>query len=118
MPNIDIAKAVRDVLDQYADKVGDDLDEVLQKVAKDAKKEVAAASPKRTGAYAKGWSIENTGTRLAPSEVIYNKKPGLPHLLEHGHANRGGGRTAGIPHIAPVDDKLADMIIGEMEKRL
>ena len=30
---------------------------------------------------------------------IYSTKPGLPHLLEKGHAKIGGGRTRAYPHI-------------------
>ena len=33
---------------------------------------------------------------------IYSRKPGLPHLLEKGHAKIGGGRTAAYPHVKPA----------------
>ena len=33
---------------------------------------------------------------------IYSKKPGLPHLLEKGHAKIGGGSTAAYPHVKPA----------------
>lgn len=33
---------------------------------------------------------------------IYSKKPGLPHLLEKGHAKIGGGRTRAYPHVKPA----------------
>lgn len=33
---------------------------------------------------------------------IYSKKPGLPHLLEKGHAKIGGGRTRAFPHVKPA----------------
>lgn len=35
---------------------------------------------------------------------IFSKKPGLPHLLEKGHAKSGGGRTRAFPHVRPAAD--------------
>lgn len=33
---------------------------------------------------------------------IYSRKPGLPHLLEKGHAKIGGGSTSAYPHVKPA----------------
>lgn len=33
---------------------------------------------------------------------IYSRKPGLPHLLEKGHAKIGGGRTRAFEHVKPA----------------
>lgn len=35
---------------------------------------------------------------------IYSRKPGLPHLLEKGHAKIGGGRTRAFPHVKSAAD--------------
>lgn len=112
------SRAVGDILESYADKVGDALGDVIKEVATQAKKDLAASSPKRTGRYAKGWRTEDTGTRLAPGQTVYNTKPGLPHLLEFSHALRGGGRSVAQPHIAPVNDKIPQLIEEGLEKRL
>lgn len=57
--------------------------------------------------YAKSWRVQNedigAGLNVA---TIYSTKPGLPHLLEYGHAKRGGGRVGGREHIKPVEDAL------------
>ena len=57
------------------------------------------ASPKRTGKYAKGWkSTMHHAADGSPFAIVHNvKKPGLTHLLEHGH---GGPHPAKArPHI-------------------
>ena len=33
---------------------------------------------------------------------IFSRKPGLPHLLEKGHAKSGGGSTRAFPHVKPA----------------
>lgn len=35
---------------------------------------------------------------------IFSRKPGLPHLLEKGHAKIGGGSTRAYPHVKPAAD--------------
>lgn len=108
---------IRDTLNQYADQIGESMDEILGKAAKDAAKEIKAGSP-GTGKYAKGWKTENTGSRVSPQYTVYNTKPGLPHLLEYGHALRNGGRSRAFPHISPVEAKLADKIEEQIRKAL
>lgn len=57
--------------------------------------------------YYKGWGYTVNSQRLYTIVTIHNKKlPGLPHLLEYGHAKVGGGRVEGRAHIAPVENEL------------
>lgn len=59
------------------------------------------------GRYGTGWTSQIETGRFSAQGTIYNYKyPGLPHLLEYGHANRNGGRTPGHVHIAPVEEKI------------
>lgn len=108
------------MMDEYAADVTMDLKSDAKAVAKEAVKELKQKSPEgagsRKGHYKDGWGItvqEETGNSIGIT--IHNKKkPGLTHLLENGHAKRGGGRVAAIPHIELVEKKL----IHEYEKRL
>ena len=101
--------AVDEILKEYTNGITDSLPEITEKVAKKGAKAVqSSAKSKFNGKkYAAGWKTYTEHTRLGATVTIYNSKlPGLPHLLEHGHAKRGGGRVEGRAHIAPVEQKL------------
>ena len=64
-----------------------------------------------TGNYASGWTCTTERRCYGATAIIYNKKaPGLPHLLEYGHANVNGGYTSGRPHIKPVVDSIEENV--------
>lgn len=42
----------------------------------------------------------------------------IAHLLEHGHAKRGGGRVAAIPHIVPAERRGAEELASKIERGL
>jgi hypothetical protein len=64
----------------------------------------------RRGAKGYGWKYGRHVTYRALRQKhgteghIYSRKPGLPHLLEKGHAKIGGGRTQAYPHVKPAAD--------------
>lgn len=101
--------SISKILEEYGEQITENLDEVTIKVGKAGVTALRNESKETfggTGKYAKGWKSETQTTRLGTSVVIYNTTPGLPHLLEHGHAKRNGGRVAGREHIAPVEGKI------------
>jgi len=42
----------------------------------------------------------------------------IAHHLEYGHAKRGGGRVAAIPHIAPAEQRGAEELVSRIERGL
>lgn len=87
----------------YTEEVGAAIEEAVKETAQAMAADLRETSPKKTGEYAKGWTYR----KEAPGSYrVYNKKkPQLTHLLEHGHAKRGGGRVEGRPHIKPAKER-------------
>lgn len=107
-----LSAEINKILTEYGEQVQQDVDEAAQRVTKAGVKAVkgnAKGSFGGTGKYAAGWTSKFEKWRLSSQGTIYNGTvPGLPHLLEHGHANRNGGRTSGREHIGPVEQKIIE----------
>lgn len=122
---VDIERAVSRILEEYGDNVSSLVKEVTKKVARVGVKAVKANAQGEfggTGKYAKGWTSQIEEDHFSAQGFIYNKSlPGLPHLLEHGHAMRGGGRSgsvAGREHIAPVEQELVEQFENNIKREL
>lgn len=116
-----LAEAIGDVLEKYGEEVGDLTADAVKEVTKLGVKAVKSNSRTfgGTGKYASGWTSRVESGRMSTQGTIYNGKvPGLPHLLEHGHAKRGGGRVSGRVHIAPVVDEIEKALQKEIEGKL
>ena len=89
----------------YAGLATDVMKDCVTKAGNTVKSEVKANAPVRTGQYKKGWAVKKQKeTANALELVVHNKKRyRLTHLLEKGHAKRGGGRVRAFPHIAPAE---------------
>ena len=103
----DWTKDLKLMLEGYVKSVDDAVAEALPKVGKDAVKELKNTSPKNTGRYSKGWrqKVESDGVNGTKLTVYNATSYQLTHLLENGHALRGGGFVSGKPHIKPAQDK-------------
>ncbi|MFD1204014.1 HK97 gp10 family phage protein [Sporosarcina contaminans] len=110
----EISTAIVRHLQEYTTEVEEGLEKEKEKAAKDGAKTLKATSPKGpTGKYAKGWRAKRDGKAW----VIYNAtRYQLAHLLEKGHAKRGGGRVPGKVHIAPVEEQVIDQFEKGVEK--
>ena len=116
-----LSQVVGEILDEYGDEVKKNLDEVTKRVAKSGVQALKASSKSTFmgNKYWKSWTAtQEKSDRWGSSYVIHSTMPGLPHLLENGHATRNGGRVDGRPHIKPVEDQLVTEYIKGVERSL
>lgn len=123
MANVKIDKLADEItkgLKVYADLAIDDMKKAVRKSGNSVRKEISQSAPKDTGAYAKSWSVKKTKETSNSLEVTVHSKNRyqLAHLLEHGHAKRGGGRVAARPHIAKAEENAIDTLEQEILKAL
>jgi hypothetical protein len=109
----DLTAQIVSALQEYSNTCEEQIQEVLQDVAKDAKKRLSSTSPKRKGQYKKGWKVTLTRRKGFCKVDIHNTRYQLTHLLEKGH-RVGSGRSPAIVHIKPVEE----WAIQEAEKRI
>lgn len=115
-----LAQEIMEGLKEYADIASDDVKKAVRKAGNTVRKEISENAPKDTGAYAKSWSVKKTKETSNSLEVTVHSKNRyqLAHLLEHGHAKRGGGRVAARPHIAQAEENAIETLETEIEKAL
>ena len=123
MGNVKIDRLADEItkgLKEYADLATDDMKKSVRKAGNAVRKEISQSAPKDTGAYAKSWSVKKTKETSNSLEVTVHSKNRyqLAHLLEHGHAKRGGGRVAARPHIAKAEENAIDTLEQEILKAL
>ena len=114
-----LAADIQKILDDYEGDIRDLNKETVRKIGQKGVQALKSASGVfgGTGKYASGWSSKVEETRMASKATLYNGKvPGLPHLLENGHAKRNGGRVSGKVHIKPVEDELIKAFEQELEQ--
>lgn len=102
-----MAEAVMEGLLEYAELATDVMKDCVKKAGNTVKKEAQKNSPVKSGRYKKSWVVKKQKeTSTALNMVVHSKnRYQLTHLLEKGHAKRGGGRVGAIPHIAPAEEK-------------
>lgn len=107
-------------LQEYADLADTEMKKAVRKTATSVKNEISANAPKRTGRYARSWAAKKTKENSHSLEMTVHSKDRyqIAHLLEKGHAKRGGGRVAGRPHIAPAEEHGEEMLTELVEKAL
>ena len=116
----DLASEVMKGLTDYAVLADTAMKKAVRKTATAVKNEISANAPKKSGRYQKSWAAKKVKENSHTLEMTIHSKNRyqIAHLLEHGHAKRGGGRVAAIPHIAPAEQHGVEMLEFLIEKAL
>ena len=115
-----MAHVIMEGLQDYADLATEDMKAAVKKAGNKAISDVQAGAPVMTGKYKKSWAVKTTKENANAMEVTVDSRNRyqLAHLLEFGHAKRGGGRTRAFPHIAPAEEAAAELLEREVEAAL
>lgn len=116
-----LAAEIAKGLAEFSQDVVEKVNESSKKVGKAAVKKLKQTSPKKTGKYAKSWTMSTEKAFGQPDlRIIHVKAPHyrLAHLLEYGHAKVGGGRVEGRPHIGPAEEEVIREFTREVEEAI
>ena len=118
-----VANAISEALAEYTQEVAACSDECVDYVAERCAEKLTSSSPRRKtngGDYAKSWAVDTVYSKLGNKRVLVrNKLYQLTHLLENGHAKKGGkGRTKAIPHIKPVEEWAQEELPKQFKERM
>lgn len=127
--DIDVSEFTKTLVDAcatYTDDVKQKVHKGVRKIAREAKAEVSAKSPKGKvnlvrgyKHFKDGWTTSTKESKGVLTVTVHNKKYQLVHLLELGHLNRDGTtRSRTFPHVEPVNtdvERKVDELIKEIE---
>lgn len=94
------------LLDEYSKEVNDVCEAAVAQTARKTASLLRSTSPKKTGTYAKGWTVKREDEKTA---IVYNRtRYMLTHVLNNGYAKRNQygsyGRVNGDGHIAAAEE--------------
>lgn len=115
-----MSTVIRKGLEEYVELTSAEVKKVVTEVSESAKNQIIDKAPVRTGKYKKSWEatkVSETATSLTMS-VHSEGRYMLTHLLENGHAKRGGGRVKAYVHIAPAEADAEKQLVSAVERSL
>ncbi len=116
----ELTDVIKEQLEDYRQLAVDEMTEAVKDAGETVRKEIAANAPKDTGKYAKSWVSKVTAQTALGVEVTVHSpsRYRIAHLLEHGHAKRGGGRVEARPHIAQAEEAGEKKLEEDLRKAL
>lgn len=110
----EMGNAIQKEFEEYVENTAEEVKKILKEVADDTKEEIVRNAPVDTGRYKKSWTVTQTGkSKEGATYTVHAGRYRLTHLLENGHAKRGGGRVKAYPHIS----KGEDLAIKELKQK-
>ena len=123
----ELSKVLKESLEKWAEVTEEAAQLGVRQTANQLLPDLQNAKPAGSERY-RSWARYNSGWvssllvrkgKTFVSYVLHNAKEyQLTHLLEHGHAVRGGGRAAAFPHIAPVAERAEDLLFDNIIKNV
>ena len=116
----DLAEEIMAGLMEYNNLATETVKKAVKKAGNKVKKEIQNNAPEDTRKYKKSFTVtKRKETSNSLELTVHSKnKYQLTHLLEKGHAKRGGGRVDAQPHIAPAEQEGIRLLTEEIERGL
>ena len=115
-----MSDAISEALEEYANLATEDMKKDVKRAGRKVRKEIKENAPRDDGDYADSWRVKTVKENAnALSLTVHSKdRYWLAHLLEFGHAKRGGGRMQGQEHIGPAEELAIRQLTEEIERSL
>lgn len=115
-----LSSEVMKELEKYADVTTEKVKKAVQNAGKTVRDEIKASAPSDTGKYSKSWTVKTVRETSSSLELVVHSRNRyqLSHLLEFGHAKRGGGRVSARPHIAAAEEKAIKVFEEEIKEAI
>ena len=122
----DLAANCFRIISDFAGATDEVVAESVTETSKEVLQELHNANPPGGGEYG-SWNEYNStwkskklrfGSGLYMVTVHNAENYRLTHLLEKGHAKRGGGRTRAFPHIAPAEEHAETILVDKVKSKI
>jgi len=115
-----MAEVIMESMTEYADLSNEVMKECVMEVSKSVKKDIQGNAPVKSGRYKKSWAAKKVKENANSLTIVVHSRNRyqIAHLLEKGHAKRGGGRVAAIPHIATAEQRGAEELVSRIRRGL